>query len=353
MSNTKIKKVLLTGITGQVASIYADFLLANTDVDIIGSLRWQEPIDNIRHLTDRINKKDRILTEFADLNDYSSFERLIKKHKPDVIVSLAAESYPTTSFSNPLITMQTNILGTNNILEIVRIMKEEEGYNPLIHIVSSSEVYGKASSNKDGKDLLIGEETKFHGASPYSISKIATDYLGQFYGEAYNMNTVVTRLGTHTGARRGSVFVESVMARKLVEIEMGLHKPEVLMGNLESIRTFQNARDAVRAYWLLTLEMEKGNIKKGDYFNIAGNEKFKLSDLLETMKQKINYKNKISVGIDPDRLRVIDADYQLFECDKIKKVIDWEPEISMDDTIDELLDYWRTEYKEGRVPLDR
>ena len=351
--NKKIKKVLLTGITGQVASIYADYLLEHTKVNIIGTLRWQEPIDNIRHLTDRINKKDRIETEYADLNDYSSLDRVIRKHKPDVIVSLAAESFPTTSFSNPIITLQTNIIGTTNILEVIRQIKDETGYNPLVHVVSSSEVYGKASSNNNGTDLLIGEETPFHGASPYSISKIGTDYLGRYYGEAYGLNTVVTRLGTHTGARRGSVFVESVMARKLVEIELGLHKPEILMGNLESIRTFQNARDAVRAYWLLTLEMNKGNIKKGDYFNIAGNEKFKLSDLLNTMKNKINFKGEIIVGIDPSRLRVIDADYQLFDCKKIKKVIDWEPKISMDETIDELLDYWREEYKSGRIPLDR
>lgn len=348
-----MKKILITGITGQVGSIYADYLLENTDVEIIGLMRWQEPLDNIRHLTQRINNKDRIQLYNADINDYSSIQRMIDETKPDYISHLAAQSFPKTSFDSPLETLQTNIMGTCNILEAVRQQKEKDGYNPTIHVVSSSEVYGKASSNNNGKETLISEDTPFHGASPYAISKIGTDFLSRYYGEAYNLNTVVTRMGTHTGARRSAVFVESVMARKLVEIELGLHEPEILMGNLESIRTFQNTRDAVRAYWLLTLKLERNEIKSGEYFNIAGIEKFKLSDLLDKMKSKIKYKGYIKVGIDPNRLRPIDADYQLFSCEKFNNAVpEWKPEITIDETIDELLNYWRNEYREGRIPLD-
>lgn len=160
------KTALITGFTGQVGSQMADFLLENTDYDVIGMMRWQEPMDNIYHLSDRINKKDRISIFYADLNDYSSIQKLFESKRPDVIFHLAAQSYPKTSFDIPIETLQTNIIGTANILENIRILKAKDGYDPIVHICSSSEVYGKAKAG-----VKLNEETAFHGASPYSISK--------------------------------------------------------------------------------------------------------------------------------------------------------------------------------------
>jgi GDPmannose 4,6-dehydratase len=131
-------------------------------------------------------------------------------------------------------------------------------------------VYGKA---KPG--VPLAEDTVFHGASPYSISKIGTDYLGQFYGEAYGLRTFVTRMGTHSGPRRSDVFFESTVAKQIALIEAGHQEPFIKVGNLSSTRTFQDARDAVRAYFLLLEASERGDIKCGDYFNIAGEEVFK------------------------------------------------------------------------------
>ncbi|VEG60744.1 GDP-mannose 4,6-dehydratase [Campylobacter jejuni subsp. doylei] len=142
------KTALITGFTGQVGSQMADFLLKNTHYDVIGMMRWQEPMDNIYHLSDRINKKDRISICYADLNDYSSLQKLL-------LIYLIE-------------TLQTNIIGTANILENIRILKAKDGYDPVVHICSSSEVYGKAKAG-----VKLNEETAFHGASPYSISKMA------------------------------------------------------------------------------------------------------------------------------------------------------------------------------------
>ncbi len=116
-------KALITGFTGQVGSQMADFLLENTDYEIIGMMRWQEPMDNIYHLSDRINKNDRISVYYADLNDYSSIQKLFEIHRPDVIFHLAAQSFPKTSFDIPIETLQTNIIGTANILENIRALK--------------------------------------------------------------------------------------------------------------------------------------------------------------------------------------------------------------------------------------
>lgn len=338
---------LITGFTGQVGSQLADYLLENTSHNVVGMMRWQEPLDNIYHLTTRINENDRVKICYADLNDYPSLFDLLKNEKPDFIYHLAAQSFPRTSFDLPIETLQTNIIGTANLLECIKSLKESENYDPVVHVCSSSEVYGKA---KKGESL--SEDSKFHGASPYSISKIGTDYLGQFYGEAYGIKTFVTRMGTHTGPRRSDVFFESTVAKQIALIEAGLQEPAIKVGNLSSTRTFQDSRDAVRAYYLLSLESERGKVKNGETFNIAGEEAFQLPEVIELLLS-LSTRTDIEVVTDTDRLRPIDADYQMFDNSKIKKTIDWVPEIKTKDMFRDLLQHWRDEISSGRIPLNR
>ena len=342
-----IKKAFITGITGQVGSQMADFLLDNTDLAVIGMMRWQEPIDNLYHLTGKINRKERLSIQYADLNDYASLARAIASEKPNFIFHLAAQSFPKTSFDSPIETLQTNIIGTANLLEVIRQLKEKENYDPVVHVCSSSEVYGKAEMG-----VTLSEQTTFHGASPYSISKIGADYLGQFYGEAYGLKTFVTRMGTHSGPRRSDVFFESTLAKQIALIEAGLQDPIVQLGSLDSVRTFQDARDAVRAYYLLALEAELGNVPVGEAFNIAGDEAFKLTEIVEIMLD-MSSRDDIEVATSADRLRPIDADYQMFDNSKIKSTIRWKPEIKVATMFQDLLDYWRRQIGEGRVPLNR
>ena len=340
-------KILITGFTGQVGSQLADYILDQTDIDVIGLMRWQEPFDNIYHLTERINRKDRIGVCYADLNDFASMARVLKEHRPDYISHLAAQSYPKTSFNIPIETLQTNIIGTANLLECIRQQKEADGYDPTVHICSSSEVYGRA---KPG--VPLGEETPFHGASPYSISKIGTDYLGRFYGEAYGLRTFVTRMGTHSGPRRSDVFFESTVAKQIALIEAGLQDPVIKVGNLSSTRTFQDARDAVRAYFLLLQASAEGKIACGEYFNIAGEEVFQLPAVIELLLSMSTRKD-IRVETDQERLRPIDADYQMFDNSKIRAAIDWRPEIPARQMFEDLLKHWREEIAKGKIPLNR
>ena len=340
-------KILITGISGQVGSQLADYVLENTSYDVVGMMRWQEPMDNLYHLTDRINRKDRISLHYADLNDYSALARMLKTVRPDYISHLAAQSYPKTSFDIPIETLQTNIIGTANLLEAVRQQKEADGYDPVVHVCSSSEVYGRA---KPG--MPLAEDTPFHGASPYSISKIGTDYLGRFYGEAYGIRTFVTRMGTHSGPRRSDVFFESTVAKQIVLIEAGYQMPEIRVGNLSSTRTFQDARDAVRAYFLLLEASAQGKISCGDYFNIAGEDAFQLPEVIEILLG-FSACADIKVVTDQDRLRPIDADYQMFDNTKIRAAIDWKPEIPARKMFEDLLNHWRHEIAKGRIPLNR
>ena len=339
-------KVLITGITGQVGSQLADYILENTEHDVVGMMRWQEPLDNLYHLTDRINNKDRISLYYADLNDAMSVTRMIDEVRPDYISHLAAQSYPQTSFNIPIETLQTNIIGTANLLEAIRQVSPESQYDPVVHVCSSSEVYGRAPTG-----LILREDTPLHGASPYSISKIGTDYLGRFYGEAYNIKTFMTRMGTHTGPRRSDVFFESTVAKQIALIEAGHQGAYLFVGNLECTRTFQDCRDAVRAYWLLLEASAEGRIPPGEYFNIAGEEAFKLTEIVDIL---LGFSTvDIEILEDVQRLRPIDADYQMFDNTKIRSTIDWKPEIPVRQTLLDLLNHWRDEIRRGKIPLNR
>jgi GDPmannose 4,6-dehydratase len=339
--------IFITGLTGQVGSQLADYVLANTTLNVVGFLRWQEPLDNIEHLLGHVNKGERVYLEYGDLCDITSLQRALIKWKPNFVSHLAAQSFPKTSFDSPIETLSTNVLGTANLLEAIRLTWPSTEEGPVIHVCSSSEVYGKAKAG-----LQISESTPFHGASPYSISKIGTDFLGQFYGEAYGMKTFVTRMGTHSGPRRSDVFFESTVAKQIAMIEAGLQEPILKVGNLSSVRTFQDTRDAVRAYMLLIQAADEGRVPPGEAFNIAGNEVFKLTEVVDILISKAKVAG-IQIQTDPGRLRPIDADYQMFDNTKIRAQIDWAPEISVERMLEDLLNHWRDRISKGFVPLDR
>ncbi len=329
-----MKKVLITGITGMVGSHLADYLLSNTKWKIYGACRWRSPTDNIKHLVNFINVKKRIHLEYMDLTDYSSVENSVKKIKPDIIFHLAAQSFPKASFDMREVTFDTNILGTDRLLNSVLQLK----LNPIIHICSSSEIFGKVKK----KDLPIKETNSFHPASPYAISKIGTDLLGKFYHEAYGMKTLITRMFTHTGPRRGDYFAESSFAKQIAEIELGFQKKEVLVGNLDSLRTVADVRDAIRAYYLLVTKKPKF----GESYNIGGNYVCKVGDILKYLIKISTVKN-IKVKIDKDKLRPLDADLQVPDTSKFKKHTKWRPEIKFQKTMTDLLNYWRHKLKDG------
>ncbi len=342
-------KALITGITGMVGSHLCDYLLKNTDWDIYGVCRWRSPMDNVQHLFNYVNNKERVFFEYADLNDQISLIKVVAENKPDYIFHLAAQSYPLTSFTAPIDTLNTNILGTARLLESVRlVMDDNKDYRPVIHVCASSEVFGRMPAEKMPENG-INEECSFHPASPYAISKVGTDLLGRYYAEAYGMTVMTTRMFTHTGPRRGDVFHESTFAKQIAMIEAGLIDPVVKVGNLKSLRTYADVRDAVRAYYMLVTV----NPIAGEYYNIGGTYSCEVGDTLTTLIDMSTAKDMIKVEVDPDRLRPIDADLQIPDCSKFKKHTGWEPEISFEKTMEDLLNYWRDRVKNGEQFLTR
>jgi len=314
-------RVLITGLTGFVGSHLADYILEkHSECEVHGSKRWRSNLENIQQLEGKIHLHD------LELRDSKSVESVIKEVEPEKIFHLAAQSYVMTSYASPWDTIETNVKGTLNLLEAVR----KSNVDPVIHVCSSSEVYGQVLPN----EVPIKETKEFRPASPYAVSKVGEDRLAYQYFKSYGIKNIITRAFTHTGPRRGDVFAESSFAKQIAEIESGKQDPIVHVGNLDSVRTFLDVRDIVHAYWLLTEKCDYGEV-----YNIGGTTTMKVGEMLD-MLIKLS-KNKISIKQDPSRMRPSDVTLQIPDISKFTNKTNWEPKIQVEKTFQDLLNYWR------------
>src|SRR5579872_6943998 len=333
-------RAFITGITGMVGSHLAEYLIEHTDWDVYGLARWRSPLDNIESLIPRINAKDRVFLLYGDLRDTLSIQEAVRAAAPDYVFHLAAQSFPRTSFDGPLDTLDTNVQGTVRVLDALKQHRRDA----VIHVCSSSEVFGRVPREK----LPIDEECTFHPASPYAISKVGTDLVGRYYAEAYKMRVMTTRMFTHTGPRRGDVFAESTFAKQIAMIEANKLPPVVKVGNLDSLRTWADVRDAVRAYFLLVTVKPT----PGAYYNIGGQYTCTVRAMLDTLIGQSTLAN-IKVEVDPERLRPIDADLQVPDTTKFRTHTGWKPEIPFETTMRDLLEYWRERVRRNESFLAR
>ena len=215
-----------------------------------------------------------------------------------------------------------------------------------MHVCSSSEVFGRVPTSK----IPIDEECTFHPASPYAISKVGTDLVGRYYAEAFDMTVMTTRMFTHTGPRRGDVFAESSFAKQIALAEAGFIEPIIQVGNLKSLRTVADVRDAVRAYYMLVTI----NPTKGEYYNIGGQHTAEIGEILDHLISLSSIGDRLKIVQDPTRMRPIDADLQVPNTTKFAQHTGWRPEISFERTMLDLLEYWRQRVKsEGNRFLQR
>ena len=185
----EIKRVLITGLHGFVGSHLAEYILKEyPKIEIYGLLPWFSPQRNIEHILDKITLC------YGDLLDMPSLETILREKKPDVIFHLAAQSYVDFSFLSPIVTLETNVIGTANLLESVKKLKESSGYDPVVHICSSSECYGQVKED----ETPIKEDNPFRPASPYAVSKVGEDMLGLQYWLSWGIRTIRTRMFTHS-----------------------------------------------------------------------------------------------------------------------------------------------------------
>ncbi len=317
----KKRKILITGITGSGGSYLADYLIDNVDnLEIYGLSRWHSTSNN----ENIINIQNKIKIIESDMNDFSSVFKAIKLCKPDVIFHLAAHANVRASFDTPGVVFTNNSISTLNLLEAVRLNNS----NPIIQICSTSEVYGLVKKN----EIPINEMCPYRPASPYAVSKLASDMLGYSYFKNYKMKIIRTRMFTYVNPRRTDLFATS-FARQIARIEKKKQK-ELLHGNLNSVRTILDIKDAMRAYWL---SIDK--CKYGEAYNIGGNYIISVKDFLDKLKSFS--KVKIKTKQDKKLLRPTDVTLQIPDISKFQKITKWKPEAKLENTILDLLNYWR------------
>jgi len=319
--------ILITGGTGFVGSHMIDYILKNeTDVKIYATKRWMEDTKNVDHIND-----DRFEFVDCDLLDGMSVKRAVEVSEPDKVFHFAAQSFPEVSFKIPVITLQTNVIGTTHLLESIK----ESKYNPTIISISSSEVYG----NPEEHEIPITEDNPIRPANPYSISKVGHDLMSQYYHSAYGMKIIITRMFSHEGARRGKQFALSSFAYQIVKnekIPFYDYDCEIRHGNLNSVRTYNHIEDAIRAYWLCSESQRYGEV-----YNIGGDYTCTVGDALDMLISKSTISDALVKVLDPDRVRPTDITLQIPSSEKFKKHFGWKPEKDLTHICDDLLNYWR------------
>jgi GDPmannose 4,6-dehydratase/GDP-4-dehydro-6-deoxy-D-mannose reductase len=327
MEERTFKTVLITGVSGSGGSYLAEYILDNhPEVKVCGISRWHSTTSqrNIDHI------KNKIAVYECDLTDLSSVIRVLDIVRPDAIFHLASHANVRASFDTPISVVQNNILGTINLLEGVRILKMD----PYIQICSTSEVYGKV----DPKNVPIKEDCPINAANPYSVSKVCQDLLGQSYYLSYGMKIIRTRMFAYINPRRDDLFATS-FAIQVAKIEMGVQK-ELLHGNLDSVRTLIDVRDAMEAYWLA---LTKGRV--GEVYNIGGRTVISVGEFLELLKRYARC--EIPSRLDPNLLRPVDVTLQIPDTTKFENETGWKPKYKFEESIKFLLEECRKRVMRG------
>lgn len=314
-----MKKALITGVSGFAGSFLAEALL-DKDAEVLGTYLNDKSLSNLGSL------KDKVSLSKVDLLEKENVRALIEKSRPDLIFHLAALSSPSDSFKDPSATLVNNVLSQVNLLEAIK----EYSPDAKILIVSSGDVYGKVKK----EDIPINENVSLNPVNPYSVSKIAQDYLALSYFNSYKLNVIRVRPFNHIGPRQGPNFVVASFAKQIAEIEKGQKEPVILVGNLESRRDFTDVRDMVKAY---ILALEKG--EEGQVYNIGSGASHKISQILDVLLSLSN--KEIKVEVHESKMRAGDEEELRCDPSKFVKRTGWKPEIPLEITLKDILEYWR------------
>jgi GDP-4-dehydro-6-deoxy-D-mannose reductase len=315
-----MRRVLVTGVTGFAGSHLVDYMLSRDDCEIYGIQRWRSRTENIEQFKDRITLLE------CDLRDASSTRDVIERVRPDWIFHLAAQSFVPTSWTAPTESLVTNVIGQVNLFEAVRRI----GLDCRIQLACSSEEYGLVQPD----EIPIRETNPLRPLSPYAVSKVAQDLLGYQYWMSWKVHSVRTRGFNHEGPRRGPVFVASDFAKQIADIEKGRREPVVMVGNLEARRDFTDVRDMVRGYWLALEKCEPGEV-----YNICRGRAWSIREVLDLLLGMTSA--RIEVRQDPARLRPSDVPVLLGDRTKFSRATGWEPIIPFEQTLRDMLEYWR------------
>jgi len=264
----------------------------------------------------------------ADLRDPAATQRVVQECRPDRVYHLAGQAFAGESWSNPWQTLETNLRGQVNLLEAVLAGPG----TPRILVVASSEVYGRAP--RPGEP--VSETFPLCPENPYAVSKAAQDLLAQQYYLSHNLAIVRVRPFNHIGPRQNRRFVAPAFASQIAAIEAGRQPPVVRVGNLTARRDITDVRDMVQAY---RLALEIG--QPGEVYNLGSGCSHSMQDLLTVLLGFA--KVSITVEVDPQRLRPVDAPDVICDASKFRAATGWAPRIPFEQSLQDLLEYERSQ----------
>jgi GDP-4-dehydro-6-deoxy-D-mannose reductase len=317
-------RALITGVCGFAGSHLADYLLADTDLEVCGTDIVSGGA-NIAHIRDDL--------EFmvGDMSDSEVAAEILSQANADYVFHLAAQAFVPLSWSDPWQTIENNIRSQLNILQTL----VDSGARPKVLVVGSADEYGMILPD----ELPVTEDTPLRPYNPYAVSKIAQDMLGYQYFASHNLRIVRVRPFNHIGTRQSPAFVTSDFAKQIAEIEDGRREPRLLVGNLEAKRDFTDVRDMVRGYYLA---LERG--EDGEVYNLGAERAYSIREALEALLEMSEA--QIDVVQDPSRMRPSDVPVVVSDCSKFRQRTGWRATVNLRESLREILDYWRERVKE-------
>ncbi|MBI4670617.1 MAG: GDP-mannose 4,6-dehydratase [Chloroflexi bacterium] len=316
-------RVLITGISGFAGSYLAEYLLG------LETHPAAELWGVSQHGGEHPPTDARISFVHGDLTDPRFTAALLAQVSPDRIYHLAAQAFVPISWQDPWATLENNIRAETNLLHTAARQK----LNARLLVVGSNEEYGRVTP----ADLPIDEDTPLRPDSPYGVSKITQDFLGLQYFLSHQLHVVRMRPFNHIGPRQSERFVAASFAKQVAEMEAGVRAKKLRVGNLDAQRDFTDVRDTVRGY---VLALERG--QAGEVYNLGSGKPRAIRELVEIYQHLARV--PFEIEYDPERMRPSDTPVSYCDASKLKNATGWEPQIPFEQTLRDILDYWR-----GRV----
>lgn len=307
-------KALIIGAAGFVGAYLADHL---------HTCKWSVSVTKLPH--EQLLIPEAEVLELDILNP-AQLQSTLEAVRPDVVFHLAAQSSVALSWKNPTLTVDVNIKGTVNLLETARTLS----YKPRLLLVGSGEEYGRIKA----EETPVGEETLLRPGNIYAATKACQNMLGAIYAEAYGLDIMMVRAFNHIGPGQAPLFVVADFCKQVAEIEAGRREPCINVGNLKAKRDFTDVRDIVRAYELLTRQG-----RAGELYNVGSGNAISIEDVLNRILALSRV--PIAVKVDKNRLRPVDVPIIEANIGKLQAVTGWQRQYTLQETLEDTLNYWR------------
>ena len=325
-------KFIITGITGFLGPHIAKQLISEGH-DVYGILRGTRGSEQeIKDLL-TLEEFNKITFIYGDIVHFRTIDNLFKNYTFDVVLHLAAQTHPPTSFKDPIGTWEANVMGSINLITCL------QDHQPNCHFIfcSTVEVYG--NEGIDGRKIT--EENIILPANPYGASKCAIDLYICERMKNKQMNATVIRPFCFTGPRRGARFSIASDAVQIANMMLGKQDKILKIGNLDTVRAVTDVRDIANAFYLAAINRD---ISNGKVYNVCGGEPLKMREYTNMLIEFSGLKD-IEMKIDEGLWRPIDIQYQDGDASLIKKELGWEPKFIIKDTIKDLLTFWYNKLK--------